>query len=226
MRKLYLIIFFCAINAFAQNKISGIGINTDTPRGTLDVNGDVRIETLDDKTRNKEFENLLATNESGKIDKISFPAVKKKVNSDVTISKLIYNADVPNNSKEGSCSNLTFKIDGNSSSPKVYMKLNNWYLSDSKNSIIVNYGVKRWGNVSGATNGYIYKNLSKTFNNTNFSIYQELDSQILNKGTILIFNIVLPGEGDLYRITASRLTNTTTNSNFAVVCEHFYKTEI
>lgn len=215
---------FCAFRLFAQETISGLGINTENPRGTLDVNGNVRIEVLKDKTKVPEYSKLISTNETNQINYIDFPAVKKKVNSDVTISKLIYNAEGTDSSKETSCSNLTFKLDG--TQPRVYMKLNNWYIGSAKNSINVEYGVKRWGNVSGTTNGYIYKNLTRTFSNQNFQDYQELDNQILNSGAVLIFHIVLPGEGDLYRVTASRLKNTENQSNYSVVCEHFYKTDI
>lgn len=214
---------FLTSNIFAQEVKPGVGINTENNRGTLDLNGNLRVEVLENKTGDNSYQKLLSTNETNQINVIDFSAVKK-VNRDETTSKLIYNAVDVDNTKEISCSNLTFKLDG--ANPKVYMKLNNWYPSNPISTINIQYGVKHWGNVEGQSNGYIYKNLTKTFTNTNFSKFQVIDERILNTGSIFIFHIVLPGQGDLYRVTASRLKNTEKQSNYSVVCEYFYKTDI
>ena len=98
-------------------------------------------------------------------------------------------------------------------------------LYQPSNTITLTYGGKRWGQISsGINNGYSYRNLSLTITNTNFNTYKNIDPTFqLRQGAYLNYHFIVPGDGDLYRLTVAQLKNSTTNSNYSLICERFYK---
>lgn len=194
-----------------------VGINTETPTRMLDVNGDLRVTVLADKTNTTDYTEILSANSNNNVDKISKPAIIEDATKQVEIVKSIYNATASDNTRIAECGKLSFRINGSN----IEMKL----LYQPSNTITLTYGGKRWGQISsGINNGYSYRNLSLTITNTNFNTYKNIDPTFqLRQGAYLNYHFIVPGDGDLYRLTVAQLKNSTTNSNYSLICERFYK---
>ena len=200
---------------------SQVGIGTETPTRMLDVNGNIRVTQLNDKTNTVDFEQLVAADANNNIDKVSKPSLIDDGTKQVEIVKNIYNSTTANNTKITSCGLLMFRLKEGGSGPVVEMRLRDAITSD----LNLKYGGKRWGQISATTNNsYSYRNLTNTFTALNWNTYKNIDpSFILRQGAYLNYHFIIPGDGDLYRITVSRLNNDNTRSNYALICERFYK---
>lgn len=194
-----------------------VGINTETPTRMLDVNGDLRVTVLADKTNTTDYTEILTANSDNNVDKISKPAIIEDATKQVEIVKSIYNSSTAITTRITQCGKLSFRINGFS----IEMKL----LYQPSNTITLTYGGKRWGQISSSiNNGYSYRNLSLSVTNSNWNTYQNIDPTFqLRQGSYLNYHFIIPGDGDLYRITASRLKNTDSESNYSLICERFYK---
>lgn len=195
-----------------------VGIGTEEPTRMLDINGNLRVSTLSNKTNNVNFEELLAANADYNIDKVSKPSIIDDGTRQVEIVKNIYNATAPNNTRITDCGKLMFRINAS----KIEMKLK----ESISSNLVMNYGGKRWGQISASiNNSYSYRNLSVTFTSSDWNTYKDIDPTFtLREGAYLNYHFIIPGDGDLYRLTVSQLKNNATNSNYSLICERFYKT--
>ena len=68
---------------------SQVGIGTETPTRMLDVNGNIRVTQLNDKTNTVDFEQLVAADANNNIDKVSKPSLIDDGTKQVEIVKNI-----------------------------------------------------------------------------------------------------------------------------------------
>lgn len=204
----------------AQN----VGIKTQSPERNLDVNGNLKVSTLTNKTSDGLYRKILTANvDNGDVDYISFPSINQNEIRNVEISRSIYLGSTPNNSKECSCGDITFYLNTNNT---AYFKLRNTKVFTSNNSassISLAYGLKRWIGTE-----YQYSDIyNKTFTSTNYNTYQTLDNITFSTNTTTrIYTIVLPNQNNMYRLTASVLKNTSTLNIYSLICEKFYTQSI
>lgn len=200
-----------------------VGINTSEPTRSLDVNGNLKVVELSNKTGVTDYRKIAVANASnGNVDYMTFPSINQNETKNVEVTRTIYLGSNPDNNKTCSCGEITFYLNSNR---KAYFKLNSdkvFKTNSNASSIILAYGVKRWDSQS-----YNYQDISnKIFTTGNFGTYQTLDSSDLSaNNSIRIYTIVLPNQNNLYRITLSSLlnSNSLTNPNiYSLICEKFY----
>ena len=196
-----------------------VGIGTETPTRLLDINGNLRVTNLQNKTNSTDHKYVLAADDNNNIDKVSIPAIIEDATKQVQIVKNIYNATTTDNTRIVECGKLSFRLENS----KIFMKLNDQPAS----AISFVYGGKRWGAISSSTTtGYSYSNLNLNFTTTDWNTYKNIDTNFtLRQGAFVNYHFIIPGDGDMYRITASQLKNDNTKSNYSLICERFYKTE-
>ena len=220
---------------------SQVGIGTETPTRTLDINGNLRIRELDNKTTSGDasYSYLLIAKDDdkdasnniiskhGEIDKIPISALIQSSTNNVEVKKTIYQGDV-DKTKECSCGILSVFLDQSTDTNQSiipYVRLNYVSIFDNNDtdSFGLNYGQKKY---IGAQ--YFYSNDEITFDRARgIEAYNKLDKQNFDTGnTVRIYTIILPGGNNLYRFTISRfLTSPTTYIN-SLVCEKFYVQQI
>jgi len=195
-----------------------VGINTEEPTRMLDVAGDLILTDVKDKTNTAEYSEILAANAENNIDKVGKPSIIEDATRQVEIVKNIYNATSADINRETDCGDLVFRINGST----IELKLKEAPTKD----YTLTYGGKRWGQVSGSEDrGYTYNNITLSLRADNWNTFQNIDSSFtLRQGAYLNYHFIIPGDGDLYRLTVSQLKNDAVNSNYALICERFYKT--
>ncbi|MBO6212364.1 hypothetical protein [Algoriella sp.] len=215
---------------------SQVGIGTETPSRMLDINGDLRIRQLDDKTDNTDesYRYLLSakddeknqadvvTKVNGQVDKISFPSLLQSSSNNVEVKKIIYRGDA-DKTKKCSCGDLTIYLDKSSVNTDIlsFIHLNSTdvFVNNNAESITLKYGQKKYTGTA-----YTYADDGITFTKSRGTeAYNQLDTSNLNSGnTVRIYTIVLPGENNLYRFTVSRFLNNSTTYINSLICEKFY----
>jgi len=214
------IIVFCLSLIGFSTSYAQVGIGTNEPTRMLDVEGNLKVTTLNDETNDVNFEELLAANAENNIDKVSKPSIIDDGTKQVEIVKNIYNATAVDNTKVTDCGKLMFRLNNN----KVEMRLKDEITSN----LTMTYGGKRWGQISSDKNNeYSYRNLSVTYTVNDWNTYKDIDKSFtLRQGSYLNYHFIIPGDGDLYRLTVSQLKNDETKSNYSLICERFYKINI
>lgn len=204
------------ISAMSQGQ--NVGINTENPTRKLEVNGDFRVTTLPDVTGNANYSKIISTDKNnGNVDNLTASSFMQSEVNQVEVKRSIYLASAPDDAKECSCGDITFRIN---SSDMAEMKLNSDKIFTSLNTTAfeLDYGIKRW-----TSTYYNYFNDTTYFTNLNYSTYQSLDPELFNSNnTVRIYTIILPKQNNLYRLTLSRLANTSSIHTFGLICEKFY----
>jgi len=220
-----LIIALLLVSGFIKAQV---GIGTEEPTRTLDVNGNLRVTRTVDKTNSVDYGFLLAADtNSNNIDKISIPAIIDDGMRQVEIVKNIYNSTTADVSKITSCGKLEFRLNPvNTSTSTTEVRFReNVFLDYTLTTLSLKFGGKRWGRTSETILAdYSYRNLTITFNPSNWNTFQNIDTTfLLRQGAYLNYHFIIPQDGDLYRLTVSRLKNNATLDNFSLICERFYK---
>lgn len=205
-----------SIYAISQNQ--NVGINTENPTRKLDVNGNLRLATLPDVTNDSNFPKIMAVNkDNGNVDHITASSFMQSDVNNVEVKRSIYLAPTPDDTKECSCGDMTFRIN-NSNIAEFKLNSNAIFNSINSTAFELDYGIKRW-----TSTYYNYFNDTVNFTLANYSTYQTLDPELFNSNnTVRIYTIILPKQNNLYRLTLTRLANTDSNHTFSLICEKFY----
>ncbi|WP_300675396.1 hypothetical protein [Soonwooa sp.] len=223
MKKKFLTISFAALSilSLAQN----VGINTNTPQRRLDINGNLKVTRLADKSKDMNSGFLLAADRNtGNVDFIDINALQQTSRNNMEVGRSIYNAAAPDINKECSCGEIVLRFNGTNAefklkSEEVFTSNNN--ASDFK----ISYGIKRF-----TGSAYTYENktdVSFTRNNpaltSHYDKFRAIDDTSFSAdNSIRIYTLVLPKQANLYRITLSRFNNTATQKTYSLICEKFY----
>lgn len=203
----------------AQN----VGIDTSSPTRTLDINGNLRITNLQDKSNTPGTDFLLAANrQNGNVDYIDLKSLQQSNKNNMEVARSIYNATAADISKECSCGDIVVRFNGLKAEFKL--KTTDVFTSNNVNSFNLSYGIKKFA-------GTAYSYADKTGVNfqtttptgaTYYNKFRNLDDNDFGNSTIGIYTLVLPKQANLYRITLSRFNNTSTITTFGLICEKFY----
>lgn len=224
--KFFIILLSSSASIFL--KAQNVGINTNTPTRTVDVNGNLRITELQNRTNNSNYNYLLSANKiNGNIDYINISSLLQSEKNNMEVSRTIYNGSTADNTKECSCGDITFRFNGANS--EIKLSNETVFASNGVNNLNLSYGIKRF-----TGNSYGYQNKTNVaFTNNNpalasyYNKYRNLDDTAFDtNNSIRVYTIVLPKQGNLYKLTLSRLQNTSTTVNFALICEKFYVQEL
>lgn len=186
-----------------------VGINTDNPTNSLDVNGDVRVRTLAD-AGNQDL--VVASSASGVLNKTTVTvetlnnAMGDPEFNGVTVKKNQYFATMADPGKyidAGVVSVRLYPI-GGISTTDVYPQLALLEAPTSNVQVIV-LDDETWN--SGGTQGSAQ---ILTFTTSNWNTYQSVGngSMSVNEKNILTFSV--PGTADLYRVTCYVVQNSST----------------
>ncbi|ANF52885.1 hypothetical protein A0O34_21215 [Chryseobacterium glaciei] len=215
---LFLII---GLNGFVMAQDQRVGIDTDTPTRKLDINGNLRVSSTNTVTDNAAYDRIVTGNNvTGDIDFINVSAISQTETNNVEVKRSVYNALVPDETKECNCGDISFRINNLN---VAEIKLNSptiFVTNGNITSFNVGYGIKRWINST-----YNFINRTITFTNSNYLTYQTLDPTAFTSGanyTVRIYTIVPPKQNNLYRLTLSRVSNTNINYTYGLICEKFY----
>lgn len=215
---LFLVIGF---NGLVMAQDQKFGIDTNIPTRKLDINGDVRISTTNDVTNNASYDRIVTGhNATGNIDYINISAIAQSETNNVEVKRVVYNSSLPDESKECSCGDITFRINNLDTAEIKLNSLTTFVTNGNISNFNLGYGIKRWIN-----NSYNFVNRTIAFTDLNYSTYQSLDPAIFTTGpnyTVRIYTIVPPKQNNLYRLTLSRISNTSTNFTYGLICEKFY----
>ena len=183
-----------------------VGIGTQDPTRTLDVNGNVRVTTYLDKSNDYDYPNIVASNSDGNLDFIRKQSIPQNPNMQVEVGRVIY-ITAPStyitDYKWAKCGDIRVRLSYNQ-----FMEIQG--ISNlSNNSALL--GIERWN--SNGTYGY---------EGTNASIFSSLGGNFTPPAASNVINAVHPVTGDLYRMTFSVTKNSATTNNYSAICERFY----
>lgn len=199
-----------------------VGINTANPKRTLDVEGNLRVRELTDKSQAPSYNKILVVNPDGNIDYINkqdLQPVKDEFTADKQVLNNIYSTTTgkADDTKFVSCGKFDFAFRNIGTNTNIQYRLKNTPTSDVTVYITLEQNY--------SSNGYQFQvpTAGKTFTSTtnNFADLPTYGANIVNSELNVLY-LLYPGESNLYRLTFYRLDQTTPKTNdFVTVCEKF-----
>lgn len=199
-----------------------VGINTANPKRTLDVEGNLRVRELTDKSQAPSYNKILVVNPDGNIDYINkqdLQPVKDEFTADKQVLNNIYSTTTgkAEDTKFVSCGKFDFAFRNIGANTNIQYRLKNTPTSDVTVYITLEQNY--------SSNGYQFQvpTAGKTFTSTtnNFGDLPTYGANIVNSELNVLY-LLYPGESNLYRLTFYRLDQTTPKTNdFVTVCEKF-----
>ena len=199
-----------------------VGINTANLKRTLDVEGNLRVRELTDKSQAPSYNKILVVNPDGNIDYINkqdLQPVKDEFTADKQVLNNIYSTTTgkADDTKFVSCGKFDFAFRNIGANTNIQYRLKNTPTSDVTVYITLEQNY--------SSNGYQFQvpTAGKTFTSTtnNFGDLPTYGANIVNSELNVLY-LLYPGESNLYRLTFYRLDQTTPKTNdFVTVCEKF-----
>lgn len=215
--------FFLSVFFTLLYKGQRVGINIKDPQRTLDVNGNLRVTNIVDKSTIAGTDHLIAANrQNGNVDYIDVKSLQQSGKNNMEVGRSIYNATTADANKECNCGDIIVRFNGNKAEFKL--KTTDVFTSNGETNFNLSYGIKRF---SGSSYSYVNKT-NVAFQNVNnqaldyYNKYRNLDDIDFTDSMIGIYTLVLPKQDDLYRITMGRFSNSSTTRTYSLICEKFY----
>lgn len=233
MKKIYIFLFllFISTNFFAQN----IGVNTEDPTRSVDVNGNLRITNIASKENDDEITHLVVADVDGNIDKTLKPVSATVDNSVETKSRVVVLSD----SNTPSITNLEVggfvfginngkpafrKTSGGSTTFRYSVKFLDRRTGPTSGSTSNSSNYTNYNNTTVIPNGrYFFKNYSKSVNSqTMIDIVDEFNISVSGKNNLnrthelkrrdqYRLHLVHPSEPNFfYKVTYTRIQNSGT----------------
>lgn len=219
-----LIALIIGINVFSQ-----VGINTQQPTKTLDINGDLRVRNLEKKSADPNYNKVLVTNANGDIEFWDKAAIQTEMKGTEVENKIMYFSSSPSGDLVVPCGKFKLRYSSNTepqiqlvTAPtstqtiffsrirKVNSSDNTFGAANSKRSIRTNETVSiatnnNWVNIGSVSN--------LTDANGGKYAVDYLDEYYMS----------FPGENYLYRITflARKMATTPAANSYSMLCEKF-----
>lgn len=195
------------LNLFALNIANAqVGINTNTPTKSLDVNGDFRLRTLN-KVTITDYPDVLVVNNDGDVEKHSAQAIKDAI-SDLTVeTKELYFDTSPDGTKIVPCGRFNFRF-SNSTIPQVSS------VTNLATPATINYlgQLKYDGDNKAVT--------QRSINIQTTNGFQSLDtSYALNR--VGEYYMSFPDDNNFYRVVFIARKMTASSNSYSIVCEKF-----
>lgn len=200
-----------------------VGINTKTPTRTLDVNGNLRVRSLENKSNDATYDKVLVTNSTGDIDYWTKQDVKDKIESLYVVNKKFSASKTgPDPNTIVACGKFEFRYN-TPVMPQIRLA------TPRGGSTVIYYNRirKRDSSSNGFTTGTgrsfnSNQSVSIPANNTWRNIGASGDiTGIFNSDTFDEYYITYPGDANLYRVTFVTRNAGNSNYNYTMVCEKF-----
>lgn len=214
--KLTYILFFLGVNLYSQ-----VGINTDKPERALDINGNLKIRELINKTSDDNYNRILVTDNEGNIETVDRSSLKNSITEDIIeIKRLFYNSTDPIDNNKLTCGQFQFSFRDSPTTGKNLDIMLNLESDPTKNITTYFTLFRKWGD----DDLKYYKSNGKTFNSTNYSTPQLLYPQ-LDINSTGEFYISYPNERNFYRVLFLARPNYEENgiihNSYTITCEKF-----
>lgn len=219
---------------FQLNSLAQVGINTTTPTRTLDVNGNLRIKTLVDKSETSSYSNVLIVDSNGNIDHLLRSDLLPKPD-EFTSNKVVVNnlyTNIENKAIVGkviTCGDFRFRfIQDPAGRPAIQLAPKVAPAND------VNVYISMEQNWDG-TNGFQFYQGTSESNTSPFTFVKGSTDFIYFAQPNLadfeqnVLHFQYPGQKAFYRLTAYKVPYTVTNAqdtttnlyDFTAICEKF-----
>lgn len=215
------LVFFMSM-MLSANIYAQVGINTDEPTRMLDVDGNLKVRSLGDKSSNTTtYNRVLVTDNLGNIDAINLTDLKNQINEEIVENKLIYyTGTAPISSEKLTCGRFQFSFRPSTTPGKNLDIMVN--LVDNPNQEVTAYYTifRKWGNY----NLKYYKANGKTFTTSNYTTPQLLCPQLDKNSTGEVY-LSYPGEANYYRVyflgRENHRVGQTVHNSYTITCEKF-----
>lgn len=205
-----LIIGLSGAMIFAQDKL--VGIETNAPERTLDVNGNVRVTIQQDKPIDPHYTDVLIAEQSGNIDRRSKMSLALTDEQQIeTIKNIYYSPNGGIIERSVRCGKYEVSID----SENVALIRSTQPVSKT---VTIKYGLRRMerrskitGDQEGTGTGDYYdKNFQIDFTKDNWNAYQQIYTEskrpMINNDAYRL-HVIDPETGDFYKIDLTRIIN-------------------
>ena len=213
MKNIYNILFVL----ISTLTFSQVGINTEQPTRTLDVNGNERLQNTEYKINDPNYNKVLVINDNGNVDAWDKVDIIAKVSDLIVETKKFYSSVSPDPNIQVPCGKfiLRFSDDSLNTIPQIKLK------AQSSTNTTIYYNIITKQNNSG--NGF---NASSTLN-TNQTLLINTNNDFVSldptytKNQLDEFYLSYPGDNNLYRVTFIARTMSATEFSYAMICEKF-----
>lgn len=221
MKKKFIFLSVCFLTLLYKGQ--RVGINLADPQRTLDVNGNLRVTNIVDRSTVAGTDHLLAANrQNGNVDYIDIKSLQQSGKNNMEVGRAIYNAASADATKECNCGDIIIRFNG--AKAEFKLKTTDVFTSNGESSFKLSYGIKRF-----SASAYSYVNKTDVaFQNVNsqatdyYNKYRNLDDIDFTDSTIGIYTLILPRQDNLYRITLGSFNNSSTTKTYSLICEKFY----
>jgi hypothetical protein len=198
---------------------SQVGIGVVSTEKTLDINGDLKIDVMADKSSDAQYNKILVANESGEIGAWTKDGIKDQIESVfLENKKVIVFSNTPDVNRTMECGRFEFRFN---TGPEPQMRL-----STAPTSLTTIYFSRIHKENSGANSFYgdntVTTNISVDYDVANDWVSLDNSGRILN--TLDEIYISYPGDNNLYRLTLLPRTMQTTPATqyfYTMMCEKF-----
>ncbi|WP_313578832.1 hypothetical protein [Chishuiella sp.] len=221
--KFYKITSIIILFGFNINSFSQVGINTSKPERALDVNGNLKVRNLVDKTSDESYDRVLVTDGIGNLETVDRSTLKNKISEEISeVKRLFYTSEKPNPDNKLKCGRFEFSFrDGknNTQYPNKNLDIMLNLSSDPKKEITTYFTLfRKWGD----NDLNYYKSNGKTYNSNNYQTPQLLCPQ-LDINSTGEFYISYPNENNFYRVLflarPNYIENNITYNSYTITCE-------
>lgn len=212
---IFISIVFFSTSIYGQN----VGINTNSPTRALDVNGDLRVRTLTDKSTDAAYNNVIVANTNGEFDKWDKASLLSTIQTlAVENKKLTYVSNSPNIGNTVDCGKFSFRFN---TGPVPQIKLVSGNSTTIYYTIIhrVNKSTDSFSGTNTLASGQSVTIGSGTGNNSTTG-WQTLDATYANNGLDELY-VTYPGDNNLYRVTFLARNSSATQYFYTMICEKF-----
>ncbi|WP_312768118.1 hypothetical protein [Epilithonimonas sp.] len=215
MKKIISVILVgCSVLVFSQ-----VGIGTASPEKTLDVNGNLRVATITDKSNDSQYNQIMVANASGEIGIVPKEIVKEKIESVfLENKKVVVFSNAPDTDRVMQCGKFELRFN---TGPEPQFRL-----STAPSSNVIVYFNRIHKENSGANSFYgdntVTTNIAAEFDVANNWVSLDNSGRIYN--TLNEIYITYPGDNNLYRVTLlPRIMRTTPSLQYfyTMMCEKF-----
>lgn len=209
MKKVLIILFSSAsLILYCQ-----VGIGTTTPTRSLDIDGNLRVRVLTDKSTDNTYNKVIVSNVNGDLDSWDKASLKNTIKElAVENKKIVYFSSSPNVGSIMSCGKMQYRF---GAGPLPQMRL----VTPANATLYYN----RMHKVNSAVNSFstpnnVASNLTAAYTTANNWV--TLDTTYTNN-TLNEFYMTYPGDNNLYRVTFLARNLTATDFFYSMVCEKF-----
>ena len=214
MKNLYNIVFVL----ISTLTFSQVGINTEQPTRTLDVNGNERLQNTEYKINDPNYNKVLVINDNGNVDAWDKVDIIAKVSDLIVETKKFYSSISPDPNIQVPCGKFVMRFSGdanNNTIPQIKLKTPN------TTATTIYYNIITKQNSSGnsfSPNNTLNTNQTLSINTSNNFISID-DTYSINKLDEIYLSY--PGDNNIYRITYLARTMSDTEFSYSMICEKF-----